>query len=512
MKRYIILPLLCLAAASMTACNDWLREEAPGTTKLSDFFTGGETCRQAVIASYVPLMWEFNGTYFSEWFIGDIMSDDALKGGENTGDMANAYDLENFKTITTNDLLLQYYRAQYQGVSRCNLAIQNIPAVLPDDTMDERLKERYLGEAYFLRAYYYFRLVRAFGDVPMPMVPLTSSSEWQQPRSPKSAVYALILSDLTNAEAMLWKKSEVPAEEAGIATKGAAQAMLMKVNLYLKDYDEAHKWGTALMKQADEEGEYTLCNNYNDNFTLEGENGPESIFEIQYMEDPTSDFGEGFGFTRGTFTPILTRSRSSKLGAGWGFNKPTQNLYDEFEAGDPRREWTIINPSDELIETPEQEIYLGCRYLNRKYAIMTSDDNSTWYALSHQSRGPINNKQIRFADALLMYAEACLGSGLDLDKGKEALNRVRGRVGLGEVELNETTLRHERRVELAMEGHRWFDLCRWGIAKQTMDAYKATETPEARAEMSEFVQGKHELLPIPAEEVRMGNLTQNPGY
>ena len=111
-----------------------------------------------------------------------------------------------------------------------------------------------------------------------------------------------------------------------------------------------------------------------------------------------------------------------------------------------------------------------------------------------------------------MYAEACLGSGLDLDKGEKALNRVRERVGLSQVELNETTLRHERRVELAMEGHRWFDLCRWGIAKQTMDAYKATETPEARAEMSEFVEGKHELLPIPAEEVRLGNLTQNPGY
>ena len=306
MKRYMILPLLCLAAATLTACNDWLREDAPGTTKLSDFFTGGDDGLPAGLASYVPLMWEYNGTYFSEWFIGDVMSDDALKGGENTGDMANAYDLENFKTITTNDLLLQYYRAQYQGISRSSI-------------VSSGCTERYLGEVYFLRAYYYFRLVRAFGDVPMPMVPLTSSNEWRQPRSPKSVIYGQILSDLKNAEAMLWKKSESPAEETGIATKGAAQAMLMKVNLYLKDYDEAHKWGTALMKQADEEGEYTLCDNYNDNFTLEGENGPESIFEIQYMEDPTSDFGEGYGFTRGTFTPILIRSRSSKLGAGWGF-------------------------------------------------------------------------------------------------------------------------------------------------------------------------------------------------
>lgn len=512
MKRYIILPLMCLAATTLTACSDWLREDAPGTTKLGDFFSGGETCRQSVIASYVPLMWEYNGTYFPEWFIGDVMSDDALKGGQNTGDMANAYDLENFKTNPTNQLLLDYYRAQYQGIGRCNLALANIPAVAPDDEMDSRMKERLLGEAYFLRAYYYFRLVRAFGDVPMPTEPVTSSDNWQQSRVPKAQVYDQILSDLSNAERMLWKKSEVPAAEQGIATKGAAQAMLMKVNLYLKNYDEAHKWGTALMKQADEEGEYALCNSYGDNFTLEGENGIESIFEIQYMEDPTSDYGEGFGFTRGTFTTILTRSRSSKLGSGWGFNKPTQNLYDEFEAGDPRREWTIIVPTDAQIETPEQEIYLGCRYVSRKYALMTDEENTSWYELTHATRSPINNKQIRFADALLMYAEACLYSGKDLDKGREALNRVRGRVGLGQVALDETALRHERRVELAMEGHRWFDLCRWGIAKTTMDAYKAGETAEARAEMAEFIEAKHTLLPIPAEEVRLSNLTQNYGY
>ncbi|MDE5637596.1 MAG: RagB/SusD family nutrient uptake outer membrane protein, partial [Alistipes sp.] len=117
-----------------------------------------------------------------------------------------------------------------------------------------------------------------------------------------------------------------------------------------------------------------------------------------------------------------------------------------------------------------------------------------------------------FADALLMYAEACLESGEDLDKGAEALNRVRRRVNLGDVALTRENLRHERRVELAMEGHRWFDLVRWGIAKQTMDAYKACESDEARAEMGEFVAGKHELLPIPAEEVRLGGLEQNPMY
>lgn len=515
MKRYPIIAFIFLTAAITTSCADWLREEAPGTTKLRDFFTSGQTAIQSTTAAYVPLMWEYNNTYFSEWFIGDVASDDALKGGQNVGDMANAYDIENFKTNASNQLLLDYYRAQFQGIGRCNLILDNVPSMTPDAEMDARMQERLVGEAYFLRAYYYFRLVRLFGGVPRVEVPITSSKDWRKPRATADDIYSLILTDLSNAESRLWKKSELSAEELGHATKGAAQAMLMKVNLYLHNYEEARIWGEKLLLQGDEEGEYDLCPNYADNFTLAGENGIESVFEIQYTEDPTSDYGGsdgqgGAGATRGTLTVILTRSRSSQLGGGWGFNKPTQNLYDAFEANDPRRDATILNPTDEQIETPEQEIYLGSRYVNRKYALM--NDDGTLYKLSHETRAPINNKQIRYADCLLMYAEACLESGVDMSKGEAALNRVRNRAGLAPVTLTRDALRHERRVELAMEGHRWFDLCRWGIAKQTMDAYKALESEAARGEMAEFVAGKHELMPIPAEEVRLGGLEQNPGY
>ena len=188
-----------------------------------------------------------------------------------------------------------------------------------------------------------------------------------------------------------------------------------------------------------------------------------------------------------------------------------QDLYDEFEENDPRREATIINPADDQMVTPSEEIYLGNRYLNRKYAMMT-DNGGAPYRLSHETRSPINNKQIRYADVLLMYAEACLESNTDLGAGRNALNRVRARVGLSEVDLTRENLRHERRVELAMEGHRWFDLCRWGIVGETMNAYMAAESEEARAQMGTFIAGKHELMPIPSEEVRLGGLTQNPGY
>ena len=328
MKRTLHIITL-FAALGLASCTDWLTEKGPGTTELGDFFTSGETAIQTVNAAYVPLSWEFNNTYFCEWFIGDVASDDALKGGQNIGDMADAYDIENFKTVSTNTLLLDFYRAQFQGIGRCNLVLANVPGMETDETMDEKTKERLIGEAYFLRAYYYFRLVRLFGGVPKVEAPITSSDDWRQPRATADEIYALILSDLDNAQSRLWKKSEYADEEMGRATRGAALAMLLKVNLYVKDYDTARTWGAELLKMGDEEGEYSLCPNYEDNFTLAGENGPESVFEIQYMEDPQSDYGEGYGYTRGTMTTILTRSRSTLIattGAGWGSTTPRRTF------------------------------------------------------------------------------------------------------------------------------------------------------------------------------------------
>lgn len=520
--KHNILFIITAVVLGMTSCSEWLLEPAPGTTEISDFYTVGQTALQSTNAAYVPLMWKFNSTYFSEWFIGDVMSDDALKGGQNIGDMADAYDLENWKTNTNNTLVLDFYRAQYQGIARCNLGLANIGNMSTDSTMTAEVQSRLLGELHFLRAYYYFRLVRCFGGVPIVTAPVETTEAWRCDRATVDKVYETIIADLEEANRTLWVKSRYTAEDMGRATKGAAQAMLLKVNLYRKNYSDARAWGDSVIAS----GEYDLCPRYFDNFTLTGENGIESVFEIQYMEDPTSDYGEGNGFTRGTFTPILTRSRSAQLGGGWGFNKPTQNLYDEYEAGDPRRDWTILNPTDDQIETANEEIYLGSRYLNRK--IMWMDYNGNVPKLAHNSRGPLNNRQIRYADVLLMHAEACIETG-DLASAQADINLVRSRARAeasstdalpdfpyGSYALNaddlRKALRHERRVELAMEGHRWFDLCRWGIAKQTMDAYAATESAEARQHMATFVEGKHELLPIPSKEIELNPMNQNNGY
>lgn len=528
--KYYIFALLLV----FTGCRDYLTEIEPGTTLLNDFFTSTAAAKQNVTGCYVPLMWEYNNTYLSEWFIGDIVSDDALKGGGSTSDMADSYDMENWRTTSQNTLLLDFYRAQYQGIARCNLAIKYITnmEIGTDSIFTPTMKNNLLGEVHYLRAYYYFRLVRVFAGVPITTEVIDNSDNWGVPRASTEQVYNLILEDLTKANYMLPVRSAMKAEDLGRATKGAAQAMLLKVNLYMASpywnkqltqdaatyYAAAKQWGDSIIAS----GEYTLCSNYEDNFSLAGENGQESVFEIQYMEVPWGDYGEGFGFTAGSFTQILTRSRSSLIGGGWGFNHPTQNLYDEFEAGDIRRDVAILNPADSLIETPSVEIYLGSRYLNNKYGMYRdpADQGGGFGKWSlHATRGPLNNRQIRYADVLLMYAEAALGAG-DEETATEYLNKVRARVELSEIKLaDNAALRHERRVELAMEGHRWFDLVRWeGVdgkgLKAHMDAYKATETPDAQYHMQEFVAGKHEIFPIPQEEIQLNpiEMKQNNGY
>ncbi|MBQ8839079.1 MAG: RagB/SusD family nutrient uptake outer membrane protein [Bacteroidales bacterium] len=544
LNRYIILAIL---PAILSSCNDWLTEDAPMTNRPADYLTSAGAALQVVNAAYSPLMWEYNNTYYSEFFIGDIASDDALKGGQNVSDMADAYDIENFKTISNNGLLLDYYRANFQGVARANLAMAEVAVMALDETFDAELRDRIVAEAHFLRGFYYFRLVRMFGGVPKIEKPIYSSADWVQSRASVDDIFALIVSDFEAAEAKLPKKSGYSSDDLGRATSGAAQAMLMKTHMFwagFKDlglasssvdcWAEAKEWGDRFMLE--QTAEYSLCPSYADNFTLEGENGQESVFEIQYMVEATSDYGVGNGSTRGTFSTMLMRSRSAKsANAGWGFNKPTDNLVAEFEAGDPRLDASVRTPKDSDMSTPSEEIYLGCRHVAVKRTL--PDSGIEYITLAHASRSPINNVVIRLADVYLMYAEICLENN-DAPAARTYLEKVRSRARGSEdilpafpayqvpdyrnayamhqltdtAEDLEMAIRHERRVELAMEGHRWFDLVRWGIVKEVMDAYKAQESEEARQHMGEFIEGKHELFPIPYEETVLSGLGQNNGY
>lgn len=548
MKKYIYISLACVAIL-LTACRDYITELSPGTQLLEDFYVNGSAAEQNVTGCYTPAIWEYNVTYFPEWFIGDVMSDDALKGGQHTNDMETVYDMENWKTIPSNTYVRDHYITCYQGIARCNLAIQYVAQMKNDSTMDERTQKRYLAEAHFMRAYYYFHLVRIFGGVPLTLQVENDAERWEMKRNSVEEVFNQIIADLKIANEGLWLRTEYPDKDLGRATKGAAQGMLQKVYLYMASpywhdkylqsmdqaelYRQSRLWGDSIIKS----GVYKLMkapeHNYEYNFTLEGENNRESVFELQYMEVNWGSYGDGSGghngYTAGSFTQILIRSRSPKIGGGWGFNHPTWNLYNEFEPGDPRRDVAILNPDESMMANPLEEIYLGSPLLNNKYGMYreTADSKSgigIWGY--HDSRGPLNRAYMRYADNLLMYAEACLALG-DEPTAKDYINEVRDRVGLGKVgtysfsvngvkidhPTTEQCLRHERRMELAMEAHRWFDLVRWGNTKQHMEAYQATESESAKSHMALFVEGKHELLPIPSKEIELNPaLEQNWGY
>lgn len=523
--KYMVVVLLATLFAS---CNEWLSEPTPNETTLEEYFTSEVAAVNNINADYVPLMWEWNAnTFYNEFLFGDIMSDDALKGGNGIPDCSYFYSLENFKGNADNDAVLQYYRTNYIGIARCNLSLEEIPMMDESLFTTEGMQKRLIAEAKFLRAMYYFRLVRIFQDVPLVTEVIDETAKWKQPVAPVEEVYALILKDLNDAEKDLWEKGDArfsSASDIGRATKGAAQAMLMKVNLYLKNYEEAENWGKLIVDGK----KYSLHADYGFNFTLEGENQAESVFEVQYMSDGQSDWGEGIGFTRGSYAQIMTRSRGKYWNkTGYGFNKPTQNLYDEYEEGDARRDLTIWAPPASYTPAYE-EIYLGNVYCSRKYAIILeeTEEKGTYFDIGHETRGPLNRIDIRYADVLLMYAEACLGNG-NTATAEWALEEVRARaraisadpstnlpkwpnytikvLGVEKTPTLEEAIRHERRVELAMEGHRWYDLVRWGIAKETMDYYATTETPEAQREMAPFIEGVHEYFPLPTKEVELMN-------
>jgi len=538
MKTKIYLFIVLVTSVVLTSCNNFLTPPPLATNSLSTYFKNDSAAITVVNAAYVPLQWQLGGTYANEWFVGDVVSDDALKGGASLSDMQEVWQMENFQTTPNSQYLETFYSINYQGIFRTNFAIENINA-MDSTAINAALKGRLLGESKFLRALYHFKLMRYFGGIIKGDRTFTQTDALMA-RSSKADIVSFIRQDLNDAIKLLPLKSQYPATEIGRATKGAAQALLMRVILFdiqnstnqTSDYNRVISLGDSIVSS----NEYTLDSNYADYFKVlvsptiaqfVTENGPESVFEIQFMNEATSDYG-GLGYTRGNFDPIMTRTRTGSQ--GWGFNRPTQDLYNEFEPGDARRDQAIL-PVDTADVYGSGKFYNG--YHSRKAALGFWHGSVFYEApLAHATRGPGNTPVIRYSDVLLMVAEAACETN-NLSEGILKLNLVRQRAKnssanpsdptilppfpYGSYSSNQndlrTAIRHERRVEFAMEGQRWFDLVRWGVADQVMNAYRLKYISQEGQEMSEFVKGKHELFPIP--EIEMNNdpkLTQNPGY
>jgi len=506
LKRNII--IYSLAAASMASCGKkFLNKEPLASIVQENFYKTAQDLESAINAAYDPLGWETDrtGSYYSNaFFFGDVVSDDALKGGSSEADQGNWNSLEKFVGNPSFVEISLVWQRFYTGIYRSNLVIQNAP----NAQVDEGTKNRILGEAKFLRAYYHFELVKHFGDVPLVTKVLTVD-EFNLTRTPKSQVYAQIEADLTEATSLLPAKGGVI---AGKATKGAAQALLARTQMY-QTLANPGKWAEVLAnaEAVISSGLYDLEPNFADVCTIATENGKESVFEVQHEVNMAGQGGDnGSAWTRGnegTLQNTMTRGRGN---SGWGFNCPSKILLDSMKiTGDTRLPATIIRNGDMVLGTAyviDSTIYPFTGTQSRKYI---EDDKAP---ILNVSDGPSNLRIIRFADVLLMAAEAANALGKDTGSIYKHLNRVRRRAKMPIITVSESDhnrirqiIWDERRFELAMEGHRFFDIVRQGRAARLIK-----NTPEGAS----FREGVNEIFPIPQTEIDVskGKLTQNPGY
>ncbi|MEY3239145.1 MAG: hypothetical protein RIR11_583 [Bacteroidota bacterium] len=482
---------------SFSACQKDFLEKKPivGITE-ENFYRTEADAIASVNAAYAPLQFQLSPAGHFRWFWGDIMSDDALKGGSGDNDVFSLLQLETFKGPTNTDLLESEWGANYEGIYRANVVLARVPGI----TMDETLKARILGEAKFIRAWNFYNLVTMFGGVPL-VDRVLAPSEYNLSSASANEIWDFIEKDLTEASATLWKRSAYAESDLGRITQGAAQALLVKTYLWRNKWTEAKATAEAIINS----NEYQLVANYADIFTQFGENNSESVFEIQYMNSSGGNWGKNNG-NEGSFTNVFQRARGQF--AGFGFNIPTQNFVDEFfKEGfeDPRLKSTVFRVGDAMgdrgIFTLAATGDLPHLYYPKKYFTGKNEDAPFGDAAPN---GGSNDRVIRYSDVLLMHAEAAYHTG-DEAGAKVSLNKVRSRVSIPNIsatgnDLLEAIYR-ERRLELGLEAHRFFDLVRTGKAPQVLGSLG-------------FKAGTHELFPIPQSQILATNgaLRQNPGY
>lgn len=478
--------LLCTVIGQVGCKKSFLDVPPQAQQPSEEFWKSEADATKAVNAMYANLR-EWKQVAFAPIAVESLGSDDAEKGSS-PSDATFMNDFDNFTASSTEGQIQDFWSGQYQEINLANQVIDNLPAI----SMDANLKARYIGEAKFIRAYDYFRLVRAFGDVPLRLHLPKTPAEYNIPRTPKAQVWAAIEQDLNDAASVL--PATYPSADIGRVTKGAALSLHAKVAMYQKKWTDVLNYTNQVITS----GVYSLFPNFEQLFRIPNENNSESIFEIQAKYIPGD-----CGSSNSQYSQV--QGVRGSVGGGWGFNVPTQDLVNEFEPNDPRKDATIIFRGE---TTPEGD------------AIPPTGDNPMYNQKSYvpfsmyvecNEGSEQNIRVIRFADVLLMNAEAANELG-QTAAALTSLNKVRARARGGNNAIlpdvtttDQATLRnaiwHERRVELAMEFDRYFDVIRQGRAAQVFG-------PKG------FKAGKNEVWPIPQNEIDLsaGLLTQNPGY
>lgn len=496
MKAYFYLFLLSFLLISSCG-EDFLDKPVLARVDESNFLETAQDAIPATNAVYNTLrIWFYHSGGFP---IFDIMSDDAVKGS-NPGDGIAIRAFDDFSFTPNQAEVLNFYSTLYQGIRRANTVIERVPALTD---LDPELRERLVAEARFLRGLFYFDLVRSYGDVPLIT---TTTPPVRIERTASEQIYQqVILPDLQYAAQVLPERSDYAPADLGRATRGAAKALLARVHLFRNEFSQVEQYALEVIQS----GEYSLEPDFADAFSVAGEFGQESIFEIGALPEGSLDLGGNqYANTQGV------RGSPNR---GWGFNRPSYDLITFFGEEDPRRDATIIFLGDTLngtvirgdTSTPDTTYTDQTRtqiaqietYNQKTYTPGTTAEESWGH----------NRRLIRYADVLLMAAEALNENGKPQD-ALLYLNMVRQRARGDNPDLlpditttDQGELRQaiyeERRAELALEGHRFFDLVRTGRASQVLGPMG-------------FVEGQHELLPIPQSEIDLsqGALTQNPNW
>lgn len=486
-KLYVIFITLSL---SLVSCDQWLDIEPEYTQDAENFFNTEEDFQRAVIGVY-----DLMQTNYLQVWIGEIASDNSIAGGESVNDTQGLHEIDNMTHGGVNNELRDVMRFNYAGITRANYVFEN------QNRVEFPEKEQLMAEVAFMRAFFYFTLVNYFGDVPLLIDRRASINEITQiDRAPRAQVYAQIEQDLDRAiQNLPWTNPVV-----GRITKGAAMALKGKVLLYQEKFSDAAQVLDELI--TNNQAGYALFPDMNTFWLASNQNVSEDVFTIQHSGLQGGDYGclvclqgnpaVGFHSIRNYTGPFYADGNS--------YNLPTQDLYDFF-GNDPRRQVTILdieafissqpNPNDitYAVGGGGHTGFYNNKYIKRADERGLPDDDLT---------SPLNYRAIRYADVLLMAAEAFAQTGNDA-RARTELNKVRTRAGVASInssgqQLLEDIYR-ERRLELSGEGYRFWDLVRTGKAAEAIPGFQV---------------GKHELFPIPQVEIDLagGRWSQNPGY
>jgi starch-binding outer membrane protein, SusD/RagB family len=506
----------------MSSCSKSFLETLPiNTITEEDFYKTPGDAYQGLVSAYSVLNWDGYGNIALS---SEIASDDCFGGGGASDNGWNQWD----KSIKMNDLNSSAWKKYYTGIYRANKLIQKIEAV--DFKGDDATKNRYIGEAHFLRAYFYFDLVRMFGHVPLLTAPLEPGN-YSIPQTSPDSVYMLIANDLKLAAANIPATpfASIPSGEYGRATKWAAEALLGRVFLYYTGYynkpDIAGVFSQADAIAAIEDvinnSGYSLVPKYRNLFRASaesttayaGQNNAEGVFTIQYTYLGMGDQNQ----QNGNRMQVMIGIRSQVLEPyykGWGAATVNEALFHSYAPGDSRQTASIISIAGEgyadTYKLDDQAQYTG--FFIKKYTPL-KDKNADDLGGSFQWDNFDNYMVIRFADVLLMGAELNLTA--NAGKAQGYIDRVRDRA-FGDqthriILSNKAQIMQERRLELALEGHRYWDLLRQGMAvtKQAID--NTSSQPGFNVSFRTETNG---LFSIPETQINLSNGTikQNTGW